>query len=166
VARLFLAIPALMDAYETLQEDLDPLLRGRWVPPDRLHLTLLFLGERFDAEWIIERLDRETLSLTPPQLRGLGCFKRNKILFARTGNASLQRLYDTLCRVIEQPSRPLEPHVTLMRMKRIMEWQTFRTRLQEYETQPLGHLEPKLILYQSRLLPEGAHYTVLKEWVL
>jgi 2'-5' RNA ligase len=166
VARLFLAIPAVMESYAALQKDFDPLVRGRWIPPERLHLTLLFLGERFDADWIIERLEREPLSLTPPRLRGMGYFKRNKILFVRTGNPSLQRLYETLCRLIEEPSRPLEPHVTLMRMKRVVEWEAFKTLVEEYGSQTLGHLEPRLILYQSELRPEGARYTVLKAWAL
>lgn len=166
MSRLFLAVPAVMEGYEKLQEQFAPLVRGRWTPPERLHLTLLFLGERFDAEWLIERIGRESIGLAPPPLRGLGYFRRNRILFARTGNASLQRLYDTLCRAIGQPTETLEPHVTLMRFKGVREWGAFKATLREYETQSLGRLEPKLILYRSQLRPEGPLYTVLKEWPL
>ena len=41
--RLFLALPAILDDYEAIQSDFAEVLKGRWVPPENLHLTLFIV---------------------------------------------------------------------------------------------------------------------------
>jgi len=162
--RLFLAVPAVLDAYGVLQERFAPLTEGRWLPVGQLHLTLLFLGDRFAAEEVIARVDGVAPSFTPSALQGLGYFKRNGILFARSVNPSLADLHRRLSAAFEFPWRPLEPHVTLQRVKRLQRSREFYAALREFDETPLGVLEPTVRLYDSALHPEGARYRVLKEW--
>ena len=162
--RLFLAVPAVLDAYGAVRERFTPLAEGRWIPSGQLHLTLLFLGDRFEADDVIARVDAVTPSFTPSALQGLGYFKRNGILFARSVNPSLAELHRRLSAAFELPWRPLEPHVTLQRVKRLQRSREFAAALHEFDETPLGVLEPVLRLYDSTLHPEGARYRVVKEW--
>ena len=120
--RLFLALPAILDDYDAIQNDFAEALEGRWVPPENLHLTLSFFGSVDDPEALAEKLSSLNMQLPPSVIGGAGCFVRKKILFATVENPSLEVLYEEVNTFFELPvRRPFVGHVTLMRFKRIVD---------------------------------------------
>jgi 2'-5' RNA ligase len=167
MSRLFLGIPAVLDDYNALQEALSPFCEGRWIVPEQLHLTLLFIGDRMSETEVLSRLQTVNFTFTPSALQGVAMFERNRILHLRTQNPSLQFLYERINQTLELPKpKKLHPHVTLMRCKKVHHKKTFKERLAEYGSTVFGSLEPKVALYESTLHHDGARYRIVKEWVL
>ena len=162
--RLFLSLSARLDAYREIQHDFTPLLKGRWVNSTELHATLFFFGDRFKHNELLERLDLLDFSLETSIITGLDCFKRSHILFARTVNPSLEHFHYTLCSVLKLPETPFTPHITLMRIKTILDQKAFQLQLQHYHDRPLGNLSNTLTLISSRLTHDGPCYSIIKEW--
>lgn len=114
-----------------LIERLEPLAGGaRWVDPEQLHLTLLFLGDLSDQEVadVCQQAEWVARANQPFQLRlgGVGAFphlERPRALWlgARDGQAAVQRLHDDLLDALggyvsARDRRSFVPHVTLARM--------------------------------------------------
>ena len=99
------------------------------------------------------------------RLRELVEVAGSNILYAESENTSLLRLYKDVSNELElSSSHRFTPHVTLMRIKKIVDRQTFFERLEHYRNQPLGRLQNRAALYSSELHRGGARYTLLKEW--
>ena len=134
--RTFLAIDLgekIRNRLVSLQEELAlDVPEVKWVEPDNLHLTLLFLGEVDQRELIdICRATQKAIEALPAfavSIDGTGCFpnaRRPRVLWAGIG----QGLHE-VCEVhdaIEEPlldlgcyrreARAFTPHVTLGRVK-------------------------------------------------
>jgi 2'-5' RNA ligase len=125
--RLFVALPLP----ETVRENLAGIAGGlpgaRWVDPDRLHLTLRFIGEVDGAmaDDIADSLHAIRMPELELQLRGLGTFgdKRGATtLWAGVRpNEGLVRLRNkvehALTRIgLEPERRKFHPHITLARL--------------------------------------------------
>jgi RNA 2',3'-cyclic 3'-phosphodiesterase len=164
--RLFLAIPARIDAYNTLKKNCSPLLRGRWTPESQLHLTLHFLGTRFTPESVVSRLVRPLPEWHPAVLRGLGYFAQSRILYADAPDAGLTPLHRMTAEALGLPITPLTPHVTLMRLKRDAEPDALRHCRERFAQYPLGMLLPEMVLFESALHAKGARHRALQRWVL
>ncbi|WP_345977653.1 RNA 2',3'-cyclic phosphodiesterase [Sulfurimonas sp. HSL3-7] len=163
--RLFLALPAILDDYEAIQNDFAEALEGRWVPPANLHLTLSFFGRVDDPEALEEKLSSLKMTLTPSIIGGMGCFVRKKILFATVENPSLEALYEEVNTFFELPvRRPFVGHVTLMRFKRIVDEAKFDEALEGYRDCRIGVLGAHPLLMQSTLQPEGAKYSEIRRY--
>lgn len=105
-------------------------LRGRLVPPERLHLTLLFLGD-FPAlpTWLVERTCRALADLRAPAFAVCldevysfpGRRVRPLVLAGAVAPSPLHDLWSRLrvalhgAGVHETDTRPWTPHVTLLR---------------------------------------------------
>lgn len=164
--RLFLAVPVRLYDYPRIRHEFDPLLQGRWRDEETLHITVAFLGKRFAAEEVIASLEGFDCSFEPSELAELDYFARSRVFVATTQNPTLQALYDRLSPLLGLESALLKPHATLMRVKALNDAEAFYLRLNTPPPEPLGVLEPKVILYRSILYPEGARYHPLKEWPL
>ena len=163
--RLFLAVPARLERYGEIRRDFGTLIEGRWTPEAQLHATLCFFGERFDTAELLGRLEKIDFTIDASGVASLGYFKRSNILYAESENTSLLRLYKDVSNELElSSSHRFTPHVTLMRIKKIVDRQTFFERLEHYRNQPLGRLQNRAALYSSELHRGGARYTLLKEW--
>ena len=163
--RLFLALPAILDDYEAIQSDFAEVLKGRWVPPENLHLTLSFFGSVDDPEALAEKLSLLKMQLTPSIIGGMGCFVRKKILFATVENPSLEVLYEEVNTFFELPvRRPFVGHVTLIRFKKIVDEAKFNDTLERYHDHPIGSLGAHPLLMQSTLLPDGAKYSEIRRF--
>ena len=162
--RLFLAVPVRLYDYPRIRRDFGPFLEGRWREEETLHVTIAFLGKRFDADAIIKVLEGFEWTFEPSELSGWDYFKRSRVFVATTENPTLQRFYERLARVLELDNVVLRPHVTLMRVKGFNDAEGFYRLLYHSPPKPLGRLEPKVVLYRSTLLPEGARYHPIKEW--
>jgi 2'-5' RNA ligase len=140
--RLFLGIELPSQVLQPLAQTILRARRGglahaRWVDPEKLHLTLAFLGNRDPADVGLLRHELTPLleRFAPIELRlkGLGAFpslKRPKILWlgvepsSKRDEESLfgleaelrQYLHNRL--QIEPERRPVRPHITLARGRR------------------------------------------------
>ncbi|MGB5965697.1 MAG: RNA 2',3'-cyclic phosphodiesterase [Sulfurimonadaceae bacterium] len=163
--RLFLALPAIIDDYESIQNDFSDVISGRWTPPENLHLTLSFYGNQFDQDELVQQLSTLKFDVTPSIISGLGYFKRNRILYANVENPALASVYKTLNTLFDLPvTREFIPHMTLMRIKKIVDEDTFYDQLDIYKDREIGSLGSSLELMQSELHSDGAKYSLIKRF--
>jgi len=163
--RLFLALPALLDDYDAIQRDFAGSVEGRWIVPENLHLTLSFFGAVDDAGALAEKLAALKMAVEPSAIIGLGCFVRKKILYATVQSPSLEALYREVNAFFDLPLRnAFVGHVTLMRFKKILDEESFFAQLDLYRDRKIGTLGKNPRLLQSTLHPEGASYTLVREF--
>jgi 2'-5' RNA ligase len=175
--RAFLAVPLpapLRRKIAAVQAELSAPLRAiRWTAPETIHLTLRFFGDTGSDD--LEKIRTSMLSVTlrerPCQvaLQGLGAFPgRHRPRVVWIGLAPTEPLLAlhqdceaALARNgFPRESRPFVPHLTIGR---------FRERgpdlgdlLAARENLIFGRLPVEtLVLYESRLRPEGARHTPL-----
>ncbi len=175
--RTFIAIHLPADVQAVLgavSQELAPRVPQRavtWVKPDRMHLTLRFLGDtptgRLDA--LAEMLDavaaqRRSFRL---QLGPLGVFpdeRRPRVIWVGLDGevqqaAALQKALDVaLVPLGWQPEgKPFSPHLTLGRVKRDND----RIRLPWGKgVAPAAFTVREITLMESQLRPQGPLYTV------
>lgn len=141
--------------------------RGQVVGPDRLHLTLAFLGEVPP-----ERLDKLlAIGESLPRLDGavwtidrVGGWP-NGIVWAGSSQPcpALSELAAALQQGLAQAgfpteTRPFVPHVTLLRRA--------RRRLPPQDIAPLPFVLRRVSLMESTLTPQGPQYRELQHWPL
>lgn len=141
-------------------------LGGREVPAERLHLTLLFLGETTAAQ-------QEQLLAGAAQVRGhafdlrldeAACFYRTRVFWvgAREAPARLIALWQSLCDVaalagLEPDHRPLAPHITVVR--------DIKHRIRPVAIDPIVWRVRRFALVHS--VPGAApQYHVVSQWPL
>lgn len=182
-ARVFLAIP-LHEIFPEIGGILRPLccqVPGvRWADPRRVHLTLHFFG--FISAKEIELIHpsfKKIMSFFSPFklcLGGIGGFpdlERPHIVWLgieeHAGRLlSLQKAIQGEVRALgfETEARPFQPHATIGRVKR--KNQNLGPLLKNLKIQ-LPHPErtvDHVALYQSRFLPDGVRYEILKIYPL
>lgn len=160
--RLFLAVPVRLNDYERIKTRFSPQLQGRWREESTLHLTLAFLGNLFSESALLEKLHDFDWEFSPSELDGFDYFTQSRVFVATAQNASLQQLRQRLEIRLDLPPEILRPHVTLMRVKKITDPASFSALLPM--SQPIGRMESSIALYRSRLTPDGARYSIVKEW--
>ena len=159
----------------------DRLPRARWVDPEKIHLTLLFLGQVEDAKVpaLAARL-REAFAKHPPldlRLEGAGTFPpRRPARVAWIGMeapedlAALQKdVTEAAVAAVgfEPEARPYNPHVTLARCE--PNWP--RDATEKFAAAFPGTLgQPwtaeRGVLMESKLSPRGARYSVVEGFPL
>ncbi|GMQ78423.1 MAG: RNA 2',3'-cyclic phosphodiesterase [Anaerolineae bacterium] len=146
----------------------------RWVTPEKIHLTLCFLGETENDKLsdICDIMDESTRQVEPFELMlgALGCFpnaKRPRVIWVGF-QASIEDL-TSLQRGLEEKivklgwkaeSRTYHPHLTLGRVKNSPA--VVRAQLpweQEMSKRRVG--VSAIMLYESRLKPSGPEYVLL-----
>ena len=182
--RLFFALwpsPREQLRFRDAAQDLVPSLCGRWIAPENIHLTLLFLSSARE-EWIgplssgIDRslLPRVLLRLDRLLFQPAG--KEGLLWLAPTEDASVPvALVESLrarlrsLKIPIQEARPFTPHITLARGVALPH------RAGSCRRQPilLHRLDPpidwsvrEMTLVSSETLPEGSRYTPLASWAL
>jgi 2'-5' RNA ligase len=169
VKRLFIALD-LPDDVAGLLSGLDPGIEDlRWIPAERLHLTLCFLGnvgEEAQAR-LIELLEGVACEPFPLRVKGCGCFAKHGgfVLWAGVEDPldALAALHRRVADSVRSagldpgPSR-LHPHLTLARIKRgkpVM----IRGFLAAQAGREFGEFMVNgFTLYSSVLKPEGPDY--------
>lgn len=175
--RAFLAVPLplpLKDAITRLQEQLRRKIANvRWTDPANLHLTLHFFGD-IDQE-TLEKLKVSVLSVRGCQrpfradVHGLGAFPslhRPKVIWLGMDQQDrLRQLHQVIQRSLQEigitpDTRPYAPHLTLGRARgRIADLSGLSVT---FSDTTLGQLVvDRLILYESRLHPQGAQHIPL-----
>jgi 2'-5' RNA ligase len=157
-------------------------LKVRWVKPNNIHLTVIFLGNIFeDAIPDIKKriqYDCQEFGSFQISLKGMGCFpnRRNPRVLWLGLEGDIDRMgkfRDSLQRSIapfgiKMEKRPFRPHLTLGRFKKRDKINgSLEKTLSKYEnlTSPVCQLQ-ELILFKSILKPSGAEYTKLGAWAL
>jgi 2'-5' RNA ligase len=172
------AVAALRQAQRCL---IDHDLRISWVKPENIHLTVKFLGEVSPAA--LERVSRaaaaSAAAASPMKLtvKGLGVFpdaRRPRVVWAGLSGAT-QSLIDFQNDLEEnlatagfaKEPRPFKAHLTLGRVKKAVPSGRLVSALEACLRFTPGQFSAdRLILFRSDLKPEGAVYTVLKEFPL
>ena len=156
--RLFIASPIRLEDYQKIVEDFSDVIAGKWVKEENLHLTWVFLGEHKEPEPFKKLLQNiPSLSQKVP-VRGMGYFGRPPKIFYANTRAKI--LFDKV-RAFEEAgfkTGRFKPHITLCRIKKILDYTAYKERVKMYRKKVLGVVLPEIILYESHLTQEGANY--------
>jgi 2'-5' RNA ligase len=149
----------------------------KWVEPDNLHVTLLFLGEVDDREIpdvcisaarVAGRHESFSLSVA-----GTGCFpnaRRPRVVWAGIGYGAdeLVAIHDALepplleLGCYRREERKFTPHLTLGRVQSSQKTEDLATALARKSDWEAGSIEVKeLLIFSSQLMREGPVYSVL-----
>jgi 2'-5' RNA ligase len=184
--RAFLAIDPpedILQAMSRLQEKLMREIGGRisWTKPQGQHLTLKFFGDisTEDVKNICSAVQNRVTSEPSLNLKieKLGVFpdaRRPRVIWCGvTGDVEnlsvLQRQLDSDFAGICFPGedRPFQAHLTLGRIKDSRGLTGINEALKKYSAFAAGEFNcTELILFQSKLSPQGAVYTKLAEFAL
>jgi RNA 2',3'-cyclic 3'-phosphodiesterase len=177
--RAFLGIELPQSIRGALQVQQFLLPLPRKVEPEKLHMTLVFLGDCPEPALDAAHDGFEALRETgfPLMLQGLGLFGKEKPHCAWAGVAPspqlmhLQTKVETIARRAGCPidSRKFMPHVSLGRFSAPPPSETARLERAiamgaGFRTEPWQVTE--LVLWQSHLMRKGAHYRVLTRYPL
>jgi 2'-5' RNA ligase len=178
VKRLFLGIGLDQDTRSGLQPALEKLHREvqhqalRWVRPEKLHLTLGFLGptpeetlsEIFSAA---EGLRKPSpFRLTFDEIGGFPDLRRPRVLFWGIRTVpELADLHEEIRRALPIDDKPFHPHLTLARVSpgSPAVGQAVVRALAEIEVAPIEQEVTHFSLFES--MPSG-EYVVLREFPL
>jgi 2'-5' RNA ligase len=175
--RLFIAIELPDDVKQALGRLWTDIPGARRVPTEQVHLTLAFLGEVDEAN--LERLTGELTRIRVPEFRlcfsGTGCFpdrRRPRVVWIglephpRLKHLAAVVHEAVLACDIPQEERPFSPHITLARFKQSSprECAAFLDQHKMPKLPPLRVRE--FTLFQSRLTPQGALHTPVRNFPL
>ena len=149
----------------------------KWVEPDNLHLTLIFLGEVDDRQLhaVCRAVAKAVVKESPFGIRvaGVGAFpspRRPKTLWAgiTDGADNLARIHDLIAEPLveiggyRREDRPYTPHLTLGRINGEANGNLIATELPKHLAWAGGHsaIEEVLVI-GSELRRGGPTYTVL-----
>jgi 2'-5' RNA ligase len=166
--RLFAGLPIPVDLAKTLARlarAID-IPSARWLPPENIHLTLVFLGQVTEDRFppILKELDELKPEPIEIGLTHLDTFPRAGILFADVvpTPALLSLQAEVASRMARcgfpLDQRPYHPHVTLARFRsptRNNNWTALPSAVQR------SFLAEAVNLYRSYTDPTGARYEVL-----
>ncbi len=161
-----------------LQEELATLTPDvKWVEPDNLHITLLFLGEVAQREVLdicrVAQMAVAELPLFTLSIEGAGCFpnaRRPRTLWigVREGAREVCEVHDAIeAPLLEMGSyrretRAYVPHVTLGRVKGDQPNDDLAQALAKLKTWSAGEIEVREVqIMSSELMRDGPVYTVL-----
>ena len=169
---------SLMDYISRLEDETHDFIRGRWVDPKNLHVTLQFLGEigREKALGVIKNLQKIADKQKPfrVQYRALGAFpdkKKPRILWigVSKGEDRLRSLAKEVAKLnkkagIKPEGRPFHAHVTVCRIKEA-ERKRFIGYINRYKGFSFGEeTVDRIALISSSLTSIGPIYTVVEEF--
>lgn len=138
-----------------------------WVKPESLHLTLKFLGDVGEGF----RADLGDLKAFDLELAGIGEFSGRVVWAGCRGD--LASLRHEAARVelaaeragVPRERRPLEPHVTIGRMKSNRNLQALRSRMAAWRERIFGPWPVRrIVLFRSETSPRGSVYKVVAEY--
>ena len=153
--------------------------RVRWSRPDRVHLTLRFLGDSAVSQ--LRRLDpalREAASTSLAiRLRpaGTGAFpgwSRPRVVWIGfepdDALGRLQQVVEGAARDVgfESEERPFHPHLTLGRVKGNEGDRSWIEAVRSWSPGTGTEVATEMVLYRSELSPEGPRYTALARYEL
>ena len=180
--RAFIAIelPAkIAQELEKIQDKLkDETNKITWVKPENIHLTIKFLGDietnKIDSIAKVLEDAADNLSSFKISIKGVGAFptiENPRVLWVgiEEDDTNVSQLYNNLEHGLttlgfEKEQRAFKPHLTLGRIKFLKDKRTLKQHLEKVAGINLGKFEVgSFYLFKSKLTPEGAVHTKLKE---
>src|SRR5947207_4238417 len=183
--RIFVALDLNEETRTRIQQFVDEVRsfapNARWIPPESLHITLKFIGEKPDV--LVKQIDSALGSLTVPPFRitfnGTGFFPTPRAarvfctgIEAEPGLAELARkIADSLVELgIPKEQRSFSPHLTLARAsagsgapgwrkgdKLNRQFAYLQQRLEQSPPPNFGTMAAQeFFLYKSQLSPKGS----------
>ncbi len=165
--RLFFALWPDEDTRERLATLVLDEITARWVNRDNLHVTLAFLGSvdkhtRSCVEHVAAQVSVPSFTL---QLDEVGYWRKPRILWVGASQlpASLEQLLEVLNDGLstcgfKPERREYRAHITLARK--------VHTPIAHRNIDPIAWPIDSFALVESRTLPAGASYQVLRTWLL
>ncbi|MBU5611897.1 RNA 2',3'-cyclic phosphodiesterase [Geomonas azotofigens] len=167
MARLFIAID-LPDDIKAALSSLSAEIPGiRWVPPDQIHLTLLFLGDVLPQTGAVLKKNLAAVKFAPFELtlRGVGHFPPHghpRVLWVGLDESrpllTLQREIESAVTGagIVSEERGFSPHITLARIKENASAAVARFEAAHRALSFPPFAAEEFILFSSVLTPKGA----------
>jgi 2'-5' RNA ligase len=159
-----------------LQRRLDRRVRAAWIPPEKMHVTVRFIGHVDESRvaGVLDALD-VPLPIAPFQivLGGAGVFPpggRARVAWIgfREGLSSLRAMHDEFNRRLRPvgfatEDRPFDAHLTLARFKEVPR-ESDRTTRESLATLQVPAAQCRVdhaTVFQSQLSPKGSTYVPL-----
>ncbi|MFN2392031.1 MAG: RNA 2',3'-cyclic phosphodiesterase [Pyrinomonadaceae bacterium] len=154
-----------------------PKLRVGWEKPEKLHLTMKFLGDINDEQLekltkAAEKTARQTLSFKL-QVSDTGVFpsaRNARILWLglQHEQGSLQKLNEILeteCEMIgfARENRSFKAHLTIARLREPQKSKELVQRHLQNEFEAVEFELSEVVIYESKLLPQGSIYSVISK---
>lgn len=179
--RIFVAVDISDDArrktadyIESLKREF-PKLRVGWEKPEKLHLTMKFLGDTDENQ--LEKLKdicREIAAEIPRfdlQIARTGVFpsaRNARVLWIDVKDekgslTKINRLLENECEQIgfAAEKRNFKPHLTIARLKEPRNSLELVEKHLEKDFEPVGMETAEIVIYESRLRPTGSIYEKL-----
>jgi len=174
----FFTTSGLMDFVGKIEEETRSFVRGRWVDPKNLHVTLQFLGEinNQQALSVLKNLQEIAQKYKPFRIkyRALGVFpdrKKPRVLWigVSRGEDKLKALANEVSKMnrvagIRPEGRPFHAHVTLCRIKEA-DRKKLSSFMNRYRNFNFGEeTVDRIALISSSLTSIGPIYTPVEEF--
>lgn len=159
---------------ENLRNDF-PQIRVGWEKPEKLHLTLKFLGDCEESqlselEKIVEEISAEMTDFKL-QIAETGVFpnaRNPRVLWIDVKDeagslAKINGYLETECEKIgfEREKRRFVPHLTIGRVREPNRAKDLARKHLENKFEPVGFTVSEIVIYESRLKPTGSVYSVV-----
>jgi RNA 2',3'-cyclic 3'-phosphodiesterase len=182
--RSFIAIDVNDEIRTALARMQQTLARGpvkvKWTAPENIHLTMKFLGEVADAQTdaLTAAMAAAVANAGPIiyKVEGLGTFPVRgapRVVWAGVsqGSAGISRLQAGLEKQLGplgfEPEKRFVPHVTLGRVKSPKGARGLTDVIKQQGAVAFGTCRAEeLVLYRSKLMPQGAVYSVVAKQTL
>lgn len=184
--RSFLAFDLSVDIKKKIETISDEIKKSnlpvRWIKPENIHITLVFLGDVKenligDIKGKVENAVNKKISYKV-WLEGLGVFphvKRPRVIWVGLGG-DIDRLSDLRDNIQSELSslgfvperRQFRPHLTIGRFKKETKgiFDVKKILERHYDITSDAYCLKELILFKSDLRPNGAEYTKIYSWLL
>lgn len=178
--RAFIAVEAADAVRDGLAAVIEDLRKTRahvaWVPRANIHVSLAFLGNiaREQVDLLSDALDEAAAPLSPftVRVRRVGVFgkaRSPRVVWAGIDDEEpLQVLYRSVTGQLDLLEMPIErrsyvPHLTLGRVRSRRNRDELLDALAKIQDFEFGEMAvQRVVLMQSRLLPQSAEYSVLR----
>lgn len=176
--RIFVAADISAEARGRVSEYISELrrefagLRVGWEKPEKLHLTLKFLGETDDAQLAeLEKITEKIAENASPfnlQIAETGVFpspRNARVLWIdfkdEQGNlARINKVLEAECENIgfARERRDFVPHLTIARLREPQKSHLLAEKHLQNEFEPVAFEVSEIVIYESKLQPAGSIY--------
>jgi 2'-5' RNA ligase len=179
--RIFIGIKLKNSVLDNIEKFLKPFKKIasplKWTNHENLHITLKFIGEIPEEKYqqIEQLLSSADLNTGTIDLKISGCGKfgpgrdLNIFWIGLEKNEKLEDLFNRIESTLKKAAIPkddrkFKPHLTVARNKRTFNFKSFFDLIEEHKEkiiaeQTVTHFQ----VFESKLMPEGPIYTLLKE---
>lgn len=179
-ARLFVAVKLskkVKEELSRLQKILDTChcISGTYPKQEAMHLTLKFIGSVSPDKFIAIKNALKTVKMPVirAQLAGIICFdslQAPKVICIVVDSPAVEELAlgveNSLINIVKQEQRIFKAHVTLVRVKRVLDTGKLLDCLKKIQVHPLSFSIKHFTLYQSELNADGPLHTSIEHYDL